>query len=392
MTYFTIVGIVCGLLTSFILLGFPNSRKSPNWFLGLAVLGLTHSLLMSLLNLNGSALEYPHLIRTGNLSVYLLFPFLYLFYKGVFKSESRWKNHYFLLFIPAFIYLIDFLPFFLLSADEKIALFSPKIGDTSALFSVDEGMFKLKNFHLIFRTVSSSFFLLLIGKILYDFKDDFKISNSKVDFSLFKKLGILWLILIILLMVPAVMNLIITTKSYTVSFLIITLSLTLILITLNLLAYPRLLYGFYWEFEVVPQEAGLQNKNEEESADEFKNSLEEERIFKELTAYFSNHKSFLMAGYSIHKMASDVNIPAYRISYVINKIKNQNFSAWINSFRIDHFISLVENGAAEKYTLDSIAQDCGFRSRTTLINSFKKEKGITPGAFIKEMQAKNPIN
>jgi len=388
MTYFTIVGIVCGLLTSLILLGFPNSRKSPNWFLGLAVLGLTHSLLMSLLNLNGSALEYPHLIRTGNLSVYLLFPFLYLFYKGVFKSESRWKNNYFLIFIPAFIYLIDFLPFFLLSGDEKVALFSSKIGNSSSLFLVDEGLFKWKHFHLIFRTVSGSFFLILIGKILYNFKDDFNISNSKVDYALFKKLGILWLILIILLMVPAVMNLIISTKSYTVPFLITTLSLTIIFITLNLLAYPRLLYGYYWEFDAVENKIEIENFKKDQSEEERLPTSEEDEIFNALVAFLIEREVFLISGYTIHKLAVDIKIPAYRISYIINKVENQNFSAWLNSFRIDHFIKLVEQGEAEKFTLDSIAQDCGFSSRTTLINSFKKEKGVTPGVFIKEMQSK----
>ena len=388
MTYFTLVGIVCGLLTSFILLGFPSSRKSPNWFLGLAVLGLTHTLFMSLLNLNGTALEYPHLIRTGNLSVYLLFPFLYLFYKGVFKSENKWKNIYYILFIPAFIYLVDFSQFFLLSGDEKIAVFTPKIGNSSALFLVDEGLFKLKNFHFIFRTISSSFFLILIGKILYNFKDDFRISNSKVDSSLFKKLGILWLILIILLMVPAVMNLIISTKAYTVSFLIVTLSLTLILITLNLLAYPRLLYGYYWEFESTDRLIDKGNIKIEQSNEKLSPTSEESELFRILTKHIIDKQVFLIPGYTIHQLAGDVKIPSYRISYLINKINNQNFSTWLNSFRITHFIKLVENGDADKYTLDSIAQDCGFSSRTTLINSFKKEKGTTPGVYIKEMQLK----
>ena len=388
MNYFTIVGIVCGLLTSFILLGFPNSRKSPNWFLGLAVIGLTHSLLMSLLNLNGTALEYPHLIRTGNLSVYSLFPFLYLFYKGVFKSENRWKTHYFLLFLPAFIYLIDFLPFFLLSGDEKVALFSSKIGDTSALFSVDEGLFKWKNFHLILRTVSGSFFLILIGKILFRFKDDFKNSSSKVDSSLFQKLGILWLILIILLMVPAVMNLILPMTSYTVSFIIITLSLTLILITLNLIIYPRLLYGYYWEFELKGGLFDAEVFKNEHSREELTSTSEEREIFTVLTNHVIEKKVFLIPGYTIHQLAGEVKIPSYRLSHIINRIENQNFSSWLNSFRINHFIKLIENGDAEKYTLESIAQECGFSSRTTLINSFKKEKGVTPGVYIKKMQLK----
>ncbi len=387
MIYITIAGLVCGLLTCFVLLGFPDSRKSPNWFLGIAVLGLSHSLLMAYLNDSGKVLDFPHLIRTGHLSVYLVFPFLYLFYRGVFESENYWRKSYFLLLLPLALYLIDFSAFFILTGEEKVAVFTSKVGDSNALFLVDEGLFKLKNFHFIFRTLWGSIFLILIGQILLRFKKEFQNSSSKGDYTLFKKLVHLWICLIALLMVPAVFNLLMPFQTYTVTFIIISLSITLIFISLNLFIYPRLLYGFYWEFEKISISSteGFSPKHDTESQAFAKK--EEDELFQKLNDFVLHNKGYLTLGYSIHKLAEEVKIPAYRISYIINKSSNQNFSNWINSYRVQHFIGLVKKGEAEKYTLDSIAQDCGFSSRTTLINAFKKEKGMTPGSYLRSQLA-----
>ncbi len=107
-------------------------------------------------------------------------------------------------------------------------------------------------------------------------------------------------------------------------------------------------------------------------------------MLNQLDALVRKNSLYKNVGFTIHNLAEYSGIPSYRISYVINKVTGKNFSNWINAFRIEKFVSMIGSGDASRYTLDSIAPSCGFSSRSTLITAFKREKGITPGQFLKQ--------
>jgi AraC-like DNA-binding protein len=343
---------------------------------------LTHALLTSWLNLSGKILEIPFLMRTGHLSVYLIFPFLYFFYKGVFSSDKDWKPWYYLLFIPSLFYFVDFFPFFFLNAEDKVRIFTSRVNNPNLLSYINEGLLGWDSFHFVFRTLWSSIFLVLIGMILWQFRSDFQGAKSVEDKGFYKKLVVLWGICIIILMIPALLHLLLDYDAYSVRVIEISLSLTLILLSLNLFFNPRLLYGDYWVFE----EPGLR-----EIADPTSDVTDltritgkgEREILEQLNTFIKEHSPYLKKGYTIHELAQEIRIPAYRISHVINQVEGRNFSSWINTFRVAHFIGLVKDDSAVMYTLDSISKDCGFGSRTSLISAFKKEKGMTPGSYIR---------
>lgn len=377
-TLIALSGLICGILSSLVLILFPGSRKTANVFLGISVLFLTHILLCSLLNNSGGILEVPFLMRTGNFSIYLFAPFLYLFYRGVFKGEKNWKPIYFLFFLPSVIYIIDYFPFFALPADEKISLFSRTLSNPAELIKVNEGLFGWSNFHFTFRTLWSALFIFLIGKILLDYRGDFRKSYSSRDVLFYSRLVALWGIVFVFLLLPALSYLFFQFKEYTQIFVMISVASTLFLITINLLFSPRLLYGYYWVYKDNSAEAMVlrgQDINSTES--------EDLKLLNDLKTMVLEKSLYENSGFTIHKLAQEADMPSYRISYLVNSYTDGNFSNWINSFRVAKFITLVENGDAEKYTLDSIAPACGFSSRSTLITSFKREMGTTPGQYLK---------
>jgi AraC-like DNA-binding protein len=378
----TFSGLLLGTLCGLVLILFPQSRKTPNIFLGISIMCLVHALLASWLNLSGKILEIPFLMRTGHLSIYVIFPFLYLFYKGVFKSDKDWKPWYYLLFIPSLFYFVDFYPFFFLNSEEKVRIFSSKVENPNLLIHVNEGLLGWDSFHFVFRTLWSSIFLVLIGMILWQFRSDFQGAKSVEDKWFYKKLVVLWGICIIILMMPALFHLLLDYIAYSERFIQTSLSLTLILLTLNLFFNPRLLYGDYWEFgEPSGAEAvGAESESQVSSG----NGLQGERkILAQLNSFMEEESPYLNKGYTIHELAQATQIPAYRISYVINQVEGRNFSSWINAYRVAHFITLLKDETTSRYTVESIAKECGFSSRSSLINSFKKEKGMTPGSYIR---------
>jgi AraC-like DNA-binding protein len=159
-------------------------------------------------------------------------------------------------------------------------------------------------------------------------------------------------------------------------------AITLFLITLNLLFSPRILYGYYWTRE------GEARASVPPYAPKTSDDGDGVQVLKNLSAIVKEKSLYENVGYTIHNLAQEAKIPSYRISYLINTHTDGNFSKWINSFRIEKFIALSENGDTSKYTLDSIAPECGFSSRSTLTSAFKKEKGITPGQYMKQISFK----
>ncbi|TNF44597.1 MAG: AraC family transcriptional regulator [Cytophagales bacterium] len=393
MEFLIYVSVFLGVLLGSVLLIFKASRQSANKYLSITLFCLAYVTLLSFFNESGKILEYPHLIRTGHLAAYLIFPFLYLFFKGAITGEKKWKLIYWLFFLPTLVYLVDFYPFFIFSLEEKIALFSGKIGDSEALFHVNEGLFKIQKLHFVFRTIWGLGFLVAIGRVLVDYWGDIVKAPFK-ERSFFRFLVLIWVVFVLILLVPAGLNLAVTLQLYTISFLSGCLSTVLLMMSLSLVFYPSLLYGYIWDYKdelnrIKQDEAKIEPNLDSSDLIEVKQNLEDElHLFSEIEEFVKVSQVFRQVGYTIHKLAMEKGIPAYKISTIINAVTKNNFNSWLNEFRVEYFISLMENGEGEKYTLDSLAVKSGFSSRTTLTSSFKKQMGMPPGQFMKQIKVK----
>ncbi|GAB5418408.1 MAG: hypothetical protein Crog3KO_11650 [Crocinitomicaceae bacterium] len=102
----------------------------------------------------------------------------------------------------------------------------------------------------------------------------------------------------------------------------------------------------------------------------------EERIINGLS-HLSIHKD---ADMSLSKMAEILDTPAYKLSKTINEKMDTNFNDLINSKRIDASLVLLEKN--KQFTIESIAQEVGFKSKSTFYRAFKKNKGITPSQYL----------
>ena len=66
-----------------------------------------------------------------------------------------------------------------------------------------------------------------------------------------------------------------------------------------------------------------------------------------------------------------------------NKLKRMNTSFYnlVNRFRIEQAKKLLLDPKASHLSIEGIAYECGFKSRSTFFKFFKKEVGMTPTAF-----------
>ena len=92
--------------------------------------------------------------------------------------------------------------------------------------------------------------------------------------------------------------------------------------------------------------------------------------------------------FSLSQMSFDLKIPERFLSNYFNKDLNITFSEWRKNLRIDYVCRLIEAGESKNLTIEAIATNAGFASRSKFIDAFKERKGVTPSAFIKSISSK----
>jgi AraC-like DNA-binding protein len=95
---------------------------------------------------------------------------------------------------------------------------------------------------------------------------------------------------------------------------------------------------------------------------------------------------FIQKEFSLSQMSFDLKIPERFLSNYFNKELNITFSEWRKNLRIDFVSKLIEAGESKNLTIEAIATNAGFASRSKFIDAFKERKGVTPSAFIKSIK------
>jgi AraC-like DNA-binding protein len=192
------------------------------------------------------------------------------------------------------------------------------------------------------------------------------------------------------LIFPGIFGLILRLKWYTIRFNGAILSIHLIVSALFILFSPRILYGFFPQM-VVPnskKQFEIEEKPLIENPSIPKFYLPEEELqntIEKMSLFMDKEKPYLNQNYSIHDLSRDINIPVYQLSPIINNYYQSNFNTWLNKFRVEYFIQISQREDKKGLTLDAIAKEAGFTNRTTFTNACKKEKGTTPGQFVKTL-------
>lgn len=96
-------------------------------------------------------------------------------------------------------------------------------------------------------------------------------------------------------------------------------------------------------------------------------------------------KPYLNSDFTIKDMANDINLPSYLVSHIINSEFSQNFSDFINYFRIEHAKELLAMEAYQYLKISSVAYDSGFNSLSSFNLSFKKYCAMTPSQYRRKL-------
>jgi adenylate cyclase len=101
-----------------------------------------------------------------------------------------------------------------------------------------------------------------------------------------------------------------------------------------------------------------------------------------LTAHISTNKPYLNPDLSLRDLANQIDIHPNHLSWILNQSIGKNFNEFINQYRIEAFKAKAKEN--ENLTIEGLAYESGFNSKTVFNTYFKRETGLTPKQFLKQ--------
>jgi AraC-like DNA-binding protein len=163
------------------------------------------------------------------------------------------------------------------------------------------------------------------------------------------------------------------------------------------LAIPSLIFSFLF-FVVGLQGERLHMAIREMGVDTEENTIEKMTgksraiLKKRLDELMIGDKLYLIPDLKITTLCKILNTNRTYISNLINEETGGNFNAYVNRYRVDHAIGLMNRQGASQIVINYIAQESGFGSSGSFIRAFKAYKGITPGKYVPGNQDENTYN
>jgi YesN/AraC family two-component response regulator len=106
---------------------------------------------------------------------------------------------------------------------------------------------------------------------------------------------------------------------------------------------------------------------------------------EQLHLLMNNQKPYINPGLTLVELASMLGTNTAYLSQCINQTMKCNFHDYINSLRIKQACRIFQSETVRNLSIDQVADQVGFTSRSTFYFAFKKFTGITPAFYQKNV-------
>jgi len=362
LTWFTLVlilGLFQSVLLIIVLLTRYDKRQAPLLsLLGIISFGLALRLGYSP-ELYGTWIKW---LLLGDVAILLFGPLFYDFVKSLLKLKTGFRDNWrWLHFLIAGLFLIHYvfsvLPY----------------SSTELLIKEGQGVFH--PFYTSFFIVGITSNLCYLG---LSFRNWSKAKTKSRGFSFIRSILIFnglilvsWLITFLISTINADQYLVVS-YGYQLAFVFLALGVIAI-------SYKALLGSSLWQ-------------EKEETRKYAKPSLTKAELTywgEALSKLMSEDKLYLQSSLSLKSLGESVGLNKTQLSEAINRQFQKGFADWVNEYRIEEFIVLVESEAFSHLTFMGIATEVGFNTKATFNKTFKKVKGKSPSQYFAERGKKN---
>ena len=140
---------------------------------------------------------------------------------------------------------------------------------------------------------------------------------------------------------------------------------------------------------LFPHNSSSKNSNDDtDSNTKYKNSgltLDmSQRVKSQLKEIMETKKPYLDHTLNLQGLANILNIDRYSLSQVINQEFGKNFYEFVNDYRINESIHLIESNPKRIELITDLIYESGFNNKVSFYKAFKKRKHKTPSQYLKE--------
>jgi AraC-like DNA-binding protein len=361
--------VICVLSGVILLLNRRKNKASA--FLAASYLAFGYAFLIAGLTFSRLLYALPHFYRTANIAWLLCMPLTWLFFRTTIKG-TRWTGWDLLHLVPVCLYLIDFFPFFISSAEHKAAIFQADVMNPREVLKYSQGWLLPAN---------SQVPIWIFQGILYCFLEYRLISSGASAVLKNDKPRYRWMVIFVTIQIPMYIPMLLVLVSGSGPFLWSSTILPVAAVLFSaftLFLHPNILYGL----PAVPIKPVERRKAAYPTAPD-------EGLSKQLAKIMKDTRPFLQPDYSLGDLAGAVGVPPYKLSAHINQASGNNFNDYLNRWRINYCIELAEANKLENLNLLGIAKKCGFRNRNTFSTAFKRVTGKTPSEYFRAARLEN---
>lgn len=319
-------------------------------------------------------------------------PCFYWYFRSITNSGYKAKYNLFYHLIPAFVVLLPSLLFYVLPPEAAMNFLQKETTDTQhTVQSLLRFVFRL-SFYIIL-PAQLLFYLVRFRELIKEYRiriEEMYSFKDKLDLNWMRTL-LIALLLLFLLNDAAYLARTSFTSYYSPFF------FTLGMIAINFyLGYNVIIQAIVFTSKGVkiPAIAGdaaadeIPDKSEADTPPERmkykRSSLKteaKEHIMMELTRLMKGEELFTNPNLNIDQVAGLLNVNSKYLSQTINEEYKQNFYTYINELRVEKAKQLLSGESHGHYSVEGIASQVGFQSKSSFYTAFRKSTGMTPAGF-----------
>jgi AraC-like DNA-binding protein len=349
------------------LINIQEVNKSGNKWLGGFILCIFFRYVDDNLRIAGASTDNVTVLIVLNVSLYILAPAFYYTISYFVIPDRRWKiKDYFHLFWLALLYLVlaSRLLFEKTSFDKQEIHF---------LIELESGHLSiLHNFQIFYYSILSLIKLKEHQKNIRSFTS----TVENVDLKWLKYM----LICVFIMGVFVILSNIFPFSNYDY----------LVLDFLYLVGFFIIAYFSLKQKEIFPFTADQKNEILHTIIDEDSKKMEPKKLFEDdklrelkstLLHIMEDQKPFLDCELNLVKLSATMNISLHQLSYLINTGFNENFYQFVNRYRIEEAKKMIFDEKMNHLSLQGIALEVGFKSKSVFNTTFKTCVGKTPSDY-----------
>jgi AraC-like DNA-binding protein len=365
--FIILLGVVQGILLTIAGL-FRKSRKEK--FKALLFFFLTCIIAEIFLNRTGYMYFVIPLVDFSEPFQFAIPPLIYLLVLSIEPNAElkKWGFH----FIPLIVYTIFFIPFYLAPYEYKFEVYyyvhHMVEWKTTGNYELLHTLGNIRRFQMFAWYFQSVIYLVLtFQKLAYFYKNQNKSYSSRFEVNWWMAFNVIISVLIVVTLVVKM------TYFRDIGDHIIATFLTGIVYcsTFTELLRPNSMHHSLPENEVSPQK----NQNSGIKAEK------KTEIEQKLLVLMEEKKMFTDSLISVGKLSKLTGEPSYVISQVINEKMEVSFYDWIARYRVEEAKKLMSDPKTAQYTVEQIAEEVGYNSKSAFNKAFKKFSGQTPSDF-----------